>query len=177
MIVFPTLYTERLEMTAPAQGDLHPLHDLLTEGDTARFLANLDGLRGQFDRLCRNAGSWVLYGYGIFMLRRPDEDGLIGTCGIFHSWRGLGADFDDSPEAGWIIGAPHVGQGLAGEAMRAALAWFEHTHGERRIVCMISCGNVPSLRLAAKLGFRRMREAQLPAGDSVILFERPPGGA
>ena len=125
-----------------------------------------------FERFCRNAGSWLLYGYGSFMLRERGGGELLGNAGVFHSFRGLGEDFDDAPEAGWILRADRVGQGLAREAMTAAFAWFEREHGRQRVVCMISPGNAPSLALAAKLGFAPMRDAQLPDGGAVRLLER-----
>src|SRR3990167_2328878 len=109
------------------------------------------------------------------MLRLRGKDAVIGNCGVFHTFRGLGDDFDDNPEAGWIVAAGHVGQGLASEAMQAVLEWFEREHGPRRIVCMISLGNEPSLKLAAKLGFTALRETELPDGDTVQLLERAPG--
>jgi RimJ/RimL family protein N-acetyltransferase len=102
---------------------------------------------------------------------------LIGNCGIFHTFRGLGDDFDDHPEAGWIVAAEHVGQGLGNEAMQAVLAWFDREHGQKRVVCMIAVGNEPSLKLAARLGFAPLRQAELPDGDIVELLERLPANA
>jgi RimJ/RimL family protein N-acetyltransferase len=58
--------------------------------------------------------------------------------------------------------------------MQAVLDWFDREHGPRRIVCMIAVGNEPSLRLAARLGFAAMRQAELPDGDVVQLLERLP---
>ena len=57
--------------------------------------------------------------------------------------------------------------------MTAALDWFDRAHGPRRVVCMVTLDNAPSLRLADKLGFAPLREAALPDGDIVRLFERP----
>ena len=45
----------------------------------------------------------------------------------------------------------------------------------RRIVAMIAPGNGPSQQLAARLGFTPMRDATLPDGEAVRLFERRPG--
>jgi RimJ/RimL family protein N-acetyltransferase len=67
-----------------------------------------------------------------------------------------------------------VGKGIGLEAMEATLAWFDREHGPRRVVCMISLGNAPSVRLAEKLGFTPLREGTLPTGETVDLFERPP---
>ena len=168
----PLLVTERLELWLPARDDLWAMHAIVTDPATRRFLGPSERPADHFERFSRNAGSWLLYGYGSFMLRERGSGELVGNAGVFHSYRGLGPDFDDSPEAGWILRADHVGQGLAREAMSAALAWFERKHGRQRIVCMITSENAPSIRLAERLGFAAMRDAELPDGDAVLLFER-----
>jgi len=170
----PRLVTKRLEMTLPVAEDLAGIGAIVTHPETRRFLGPLSDPADQFQRFTRNAGSWLLYGYGVFMVRLRESGELVGNCGIFHSWRGLGADFDDQPEAGWIIRHDQVGKGIGLEAMEATLAWFDREHGPRRVVCMISLGNAPSVRLAEKLGFTPLREGTLPTGETVDLFERPP---
>jgi len=171
----PFLTTERLELWQPRASDLKAMHAVVTHLSTGRFLGPRAPLHEHATRFTRGAGSWFLYGYGPLMLRLRGTDAVIGNCGVFHTFRGLGDDFDDNPEAGWIVAAEHVGQGLAGEAMRAVLGWFGRELGPRRMVCMISPENSPSVRLAEKLGFTPLREAVLPDGDPVRLFERLPG--
>jgi len=168
----PFLTTERLELRQPRPGDLHAMHAIVTHPATGRFLGPNALLHEHATRFTRGAGSWFLYGYGPLMVRLRGGDELIGNCGVFHTFRGLGQDFDDNPEAGWIIAAEHIGQGLAHEAMQAVLRWFDREHGSRRIVCMISPENGPSLGLAAKLRFAALREATLPEGETVRLLER-----
>jgi RimJ/RimL family protein N-acetyltransferase len=170
----PFLTTERLELWHPRAADLKAMHAIVTHPTTGRFLGSSASLHEHATRFTRGAGSWLLYGYGPLMLRLRGTPDLIGNCGVFHTFRGLGDDFDDNPEAGWIVAAEHAGQGLASEAMRAVLEWFEREHGPRRIVCMIAVGNEPSLKLAARLGFTPLREATLPGEDRVQLLERLP---
>ena len=55
-----------------------------------------------------------------------------------------------------------------------AAYWFDEAHGPRRIVCMTALENEPSIRLAARLGFTPLREADLADGEVVKLFERLP---
>jgi RimJ/RimL family protein N-acetyltransferase len=172
----PLLVTERLELWIPSRRDIGPMMAIVENPDTARYLGRESTTAEHFARFSRNAGSWLLYGYGSFMLRERTGGELVGNAGVFHSLRGLGADFDDSPEAGWILRADRVGQGLAGEAMAAALDWFDRVHGPRRIVCMITPGNARSIALAQRLGFAPMREAVLPTGDVVRLFARAAAG-
>jgi len=177
VIELPHLLTERLDLRVPTAADIAPMHAIVSHEETGRFLGRAISASAHFERTARNAGSWLLYGYGGFMVRLRGQEELIGNCGIFHTWRGLGEDFDDNPEAGWILSHAHGGKGLASEAMHAVLEWFEAAHGPRRIVCMIALGNAASLKLAGKLGFVPMREAELPDGDRVVLLSRPPGGS
>jgi RimJ/RimL family protein N-acetyltransferase len=170
----PLLVTERLELWLPRPDDLRPMHAIVTDPVTRRYLGPTEELHGHAIRFMRGAGSWFLYGYGFVTLRLRSSETVIGNAGVFHSFRGLGDDFDDQPEAGWIIGAEHVGKGLGREAMEAVLAWFDATHGPRRIVCLITRGNDASFSLAARVGFVAFRETVLGEDDPVVLLERVP---
>jgi RimJ/RimL family protein N-acetyltransferase len=168
----PVLATERLELWLPAREDMAAMFAIVADPRTSRFLGAAASKAEHFVRFSRNAGSWLLYGYGSFIVRRRGKAEVIGNCGVFHSWRGLGEDFDNFPEAGWILRHDCTGQGLAAEAMNGALAWFAEEHGPQRMVCMVATGNNASLRLAERLGFAPLRSAQLPDGDKVQLLAR-----
>ena len=170
----PRLVTARLELSLPVPADREAMAGIVSHEETGRYLGHAFEPVDHFMRFMRNAGSWQLYGYGAFMIRLRDSGELIGNGGVFHSWRGLGDDFDDSPEAGWILRHDQVGRGLGHEAMSAVLDWFDEAHGPRRIVCMTALENEPSIRLAARLGFTPLREADLADGEVVKLFERLP---
>ncbi|MCB2066417.1 MAG: GNAT family N-acetyltransferase [Erythrobacter sp.] len=171
----PLLETERLELWLPQASDLDGLVALLDDESMTRFLGPARASHAsQFERLCRNAGTWALHGYGTCALRLKGGDGtIVGTCGVFHSWRGFGNGMDDVPEAGWIVGHRHWGKGIAGEAMTAMLDWFDREHGRQRIACMITEGNVASERLAARLGFVAYDRHQPDEGEPLVLYERP----
>ncbi len=169
------LETGRMILSQPARADMVPAYAIVSDPVTARYLGGVPQLHDHFMRFSRGAGSWLLYGYGTFVVRLKDDPAPIGTCGIFHSWRGLGDDFDDMPEAGWIFDRRHVGMGLGREAMDAVMAWYEGAFGPRRIVAMIDPENKPSLRLAASLGFAPFRNACLPGSDEqMVLLEKLP---
>ncbi len=169
----PVLTTERLELWRPVASDIRGMHALTGDAETRRYLGQTEqSAADTFERLLRNAGSWALYGYGIFIVRRPGEAQIIGGCGIFHSWRGFGMGMDDVPEAGWIIHRDHWGEGLAGEVMRAVLAWFDAVHGVRRVVCMIEQGHTVSDRLARTLGFADYALREPEDEPALVLYER-----
>ena len=167
------LTTSRLELWQPQPGDHAGLNAINTDPRTLPFLGTWSPSPADtFARLCRNAGSWALYGYGVFIVRRRGSPQIIGNCGVFRSWRGFAHGLDDVPEAGWIIHPDHWGQGYAGEAMRAALPWFDAVHGSQRVACMIEEGHAVSERLALQLGFVEYARHQQPGDRPVVLYER-----
>lgn len=169
------LETGRMILSRPTQADIAPVFAITSDPVTARYLGGVPQMHEHFMRFSRGAGSWLLYGYGNFVVRLRDDPAPIGICGIFHSWRGLGDDFDDMPEAGWIFDRAHVGMGLGREAMDAVMAWYAAKFGPRRIVAMIDPDNQPSLRLAAALGFSVFRHGCLPGSDEqMTLLEKLP---
>lgn len=176
----PALRTERLELWHPAAGDLPAILAVVAPEPVRRFLgARPTSEADEAARLLRNAGSWALYGYGTFIMRFRGEAEVVGICGVFHSWRGFGKGLDNVPEAGWILGQSAWGKGLAGEAMRAVLEWFDWTHDAPRIACMIEEGHHASLRLADALGFEAYALHEGEGGARpLVLLERltPPRG-
>lgn len=169
----PVLVTDRLELWRPQVGDHVGLLALVEPEAVRRFLGPAEATPADtFARLLRNAGSWALYGYGVFVVREQGRNEVVGSCGVFHSWRGFGSGMDDVPEAGWILGEQTWGKGYASEAMQAALAWFDATHGDRRIACMIEDGHDASAAVAAKLGFVEYGRHQPDKGRALVLYER-----
>ncbi len=171
----PLLTTERLELWQPQTGDLADLFELTRAEETRRFLGSFVPTEmDAFARLARNAGSWTLWGYGTFMVRLRGQHRIVANCGVFRSHRGFGADqgLDNVPEAGWIIHHDLWGQGIAHEAMTAALSWFDQTHGRQRIACMIEQGHTASDALAGKLGFVRYGTHQPEGGAPLVLYQR-----
>ena len=173
----PVLTTARLELWRPRANDLADLFDLTLAEETRRFLGQFVPTEmDSFARLLRNAGSWSLWGYGTFMVRLKGAEKIVANCGVFRSHRGFGAGqgLDNVPEAGWVIHRDYWGQGLAREAMEAALAWFDAQHGPQRIACMIEEGHRASDRLARHFGFVRYARQESETGPPLILYERLP---
>lgn len=169
----PFLVTPRLELWQPVAGDMLAMYEVVSNPQTARFLGGPITLTDHHARFMRNAGSWLLYGYGGLMLRERGQSTVIGNIGVFHSRRGIDPRFDDMPEAGWIVGADHVGKGYGEEAMRAVLDWFDARHGPRPIFAIVDADNAPSIRLGRRLGFEPRGTGTMPEGPDVNLYERP----
>ena len=160
----------------PRADDLPALYALTESAEMREFLGPTPPSHADsFARLLRNAGCWSLYGYGTFMVEHRPSGALAANCGLFHSWRGHGPDFDDQIEAGWIIARPFWGQGLASRVMGAVHDWFDAAHGPRRTVCMIEQGHGASDRVARRLGYAPYRTVAAPdGGRPLLLYERIP---
>ena len=173
-MVEPVIETARLRLRRHRADDLDERAAIGADPEVVRFLGGQPQSREEsWIRLQRYAGHWALLGWGLFAVEDRRSGRLIGEAGLGRFERGMGPGFDEAPEAAWILATEATGQGLAQEAMTAALAWHEARFGTTRAVCLIGTENERSLRLAARLGFRSFRTAYYRQ-QPVMLLERLP---
>jgi RimJ/RimL family protein N-acetyltransferase len=121
-------------------------------------------------RLLRYRGLWPLLGYGYWAVEEKASGRFIGDVGFADFHRMIEPPIRGIPEMGWVL-APEVhGKGYASEATKAALQWLD-AQRPGRSVCIVDPGNAPSLRIAAKNGFREYART-IFLGDEAILLER-----
>jgi RimJ/RimL family protein N-acetyltransferase len=121
-------------------------------------------------RLLRDIGHWSALGRGNWAIRIKDTGAYVGSVGVLDFRREITPRLD-APELGWGVGGAFQGQGLAGEALAAALTWADTVLKAPRTVCMIGPGNLASLRLAARTGYVRYAEG-VYHGETAYLLER-----
>lgn len=126
-------------------------------------------------RLLRYAGQWALDGWGFFAVRARADGAYLGEVGFLNAYRDIAPRADDMAEMGWVMGPGGRGNGMALEAVEAALAWADVHIARSTVHCMIAPDNAPSLMLAARVGFKPAHMAQTARGPVQIL-ERPRGG-
>lgn len=165
--------TERLRLRPHVLDDFDQFHALTADEGMRRFLSGEPSRENSYRRLLANQGCWSWLGYGTFAIEERETGDYVGNCGVFRMARDL-PGFDEHPEAGWIVAASRWGRGYAGEAMRAAQAWFDDRFGPVTTVCMIVPGNAASERLAGRLGYRPLRRDH-HMGVEVQLYMREPG--
>lgn len=168
-----TIETGRLRLRPWQIDDFDRLHALTASEEMHRYLGGAASIEDDYRRLLAAIGGWTTFGFDRFTIRERDGDAFVGTCGLFRLNRGLGDGFDGHPEAGWIVASDRWGRGYAGEAMQAAIDWFDAAHGKCRTVCMIAAENTASAKIAAKLGYRHLRIAE-HKGEPVNLYARDP---
>ena len=165
------LRTERLTLTPMAVDDYADLKAVWAD---PAFVKHITGtpMKGEevWLRLLRDIGHWQVLGRGNWCVRRTDDGTYVGGVGVLDFRRDLTPPFD-APELGWGISPRFQGQGMAFEAVSAALAWCDETLNASRTVCMISPGNTPSMKLAERLGFVRYADGDYK-GETITLLER-----
>ena len=176
MAEIPTLETERLILRPHRLEDFEACVAQYSDPAIVRFLGGTPFTREQsWIRFIRYAGLWHHVGFGYLAVEEKATGRFAGECGFLDLHRDLTPSLDGTMEAGWALGVPFQGRGLAEEALRACLGWARE-HGPReRVTCIIDPENARSLRLAAKLSFREFARSKLN-GHPVIMFERPPRG-
>lgn len=165
------LRTERLTLTPMAVSDFADLKALWADPAFSQhiFPKPLTGEEVWF-RLLRDIGHWEAVGYGNWAVRLNDDGAYVGSVGVLDFRRDLTPAFD-APELGWGVAPRFQSQGMAFEAVSAALAWCDEALNAPRTVCMISPGNTPSMKLAERLGFVRYADGDYK-GERITLLER-----
>jgi len=177
MPLIPTLTTDRLILRPYRPDDFEAYARIWAEPEVTRFIGGRPLTReAAWVRFLRQIGLWHHLGFGFFAIEERASGALVGEAGFHDMKRTLTPSIEGTMEAGWALRAAAQGQGLAEEAMRAALAWGD-VHGRgTRFTCMIEPDHVASLHVAGKLGFTRFAEG-VYGGRPMVLLERPRGGA
>lgn len=166
-----TIVTERLILRAHRAADIDAYTPLWAPPpDGVSFTPILDA-EGAWARLLRLVGHRRVFGFAPFLVEEKATGRIVGEVGFARFHRGIGAHFDEAPEAMWIIAGEARGKGYGGEAMAAAVAWFDGRFPAARGVCMIDPANTVSLGLAGRLGFRPFGRTTRQ-GLELVLFER-----
>ena len=149
------LDTPRLELRPLSFDDLDDLASMLGDEEGLLHWGTPLSRQESSSWIERNLRRYEEYGFGrcAVVLRSTAE--MVGDCGLIRTV----VEGQPEIELGWIVRRTHRGKGIATEA---AAAWRDYAFdslGVERIVSMVSEKNVPSRRVAEKLGMMVEREA------------------
>jgi RimJ/RimL family protein N-acetyltransferase len=168
----PALETERLILRAHALEDF-PAYAAM-RGDPLVMRYFREGVLAEeaaWAKFTAMAGHWHFHGYGTWALCEKSSGRLVGSIGYADKKRPAAHPASGAPEMGWMLAAGKHGQGLASEALRAALDWGRTHFGAARIVCVIDNDNAASIRLAERHGFEKFAETTR-TGLPRLVFQR-----
>jgi RimJ/RimL family protein N-acetyltransferase len=155
------------------EDDFEPWVRVCSDDEVMRILGEQGALNpGQaWDNLMKLAGHWSLKGFGHWALEDRATGALVGRAGLLRP-----PDWPDL-EVGWMVERARWGQGLAGEAARAAVAWAERELGARHVISLILEDNQRSRRVAEKLGESIEGRVQLRGHELLVYGTDLPVGA
>jgi RimJ/RimL family protein N-acetyltransferase len=168
----PVLDTGRLILRGMVKSDFPAFAAVWQEPEVMRFIGKQPrSLAESWGVFLKISGSWATEGFGQWAITRKSDGAFLGQCGFFTAMRGVGADFDEAPECGWVLTTSAQGQGYGTEAVTTAHDWFDAQPFGGHSVAMIEVGHVASFRVAERLGYLPLREVE-DIGDRVMLMVR-----
>ena len=168
----PTLVTERLILRALAESDLDAYAEMMADPDVTRFLGDGKPLArpDAWRQLAFFLGHWELRGFGIWAVEHRTSGTFIGRIGCYEpeGWPGF--------EIGYALARPFWGQGYATEGVTTSLTYARETLRRDRIISLIRPANVPSIRVAERLGAALEGETEF-FGQPARIYVYPRGAA
>jgi RimJ/RimL family protein N-acetyltransferase len=170
----PRLETDRLVLREFRLEDFERSYEITADAAVHRHLGGAPSRTVKWEKFLRSPTWWAWLGYGMWLAEERATGRVVGEIGFGEFERDIDPRLPDLPEMGWIFAAETHGRGLAGEALRAALAWGDAELG-CGFQCIVAEANAPSLRLADRHGFVEVRRAPFNgrADDPVVVLERP----
>ena len=155
--------TTRLRFREMVPGDLDDVTAVLSAPDPVRVDRRVR-TRADAERwIAWNQRNYAEHGFGLWVLETHDG-AFVGDCGLTVQ----DVEGEDHVEVGWHV-MPHLrGQGLATEA-GAAVRDHARDLGVEHLVALVRPANVPSVRVAAKIGLLLERHAWVHGGDALVL--------
>jgi RimJ/RimL family protein N-acetyltransferase len=172
MVDIPTIETARLRLRPYRLEDFEAYAAMWADPKVYRFIGGERFTREQsWARFLRQIGLWHHLGFGFFALEHKATGAFAGECGFHDLRRDIVPSLEGTMETGWALTAPMQGQGLAEEAVRAAIGWAAANGKGGRLTAIIDPEHAASLHVAAKLGFREFARSSYH-GRPVVVLER-----
>ena len=145
--------TARLILRGWRDADVEPFHAMGNDPDVMRYLgpamtmADAESARDRMNALVDS------HGYCFWAVERKADSAFIGFCGIKPG--PPDTPIADDIEIGWRLRRDAWGQGYAGEAAAATIAWAWANTGAPAVAAITVLDNVKSWGLMERLGMRR----------------------
>jgi len=148
--------TERLLLRVPRPEDFERYAELLGDANAARYIGGHLPRAAAWRRFLQVPGAWVVQGFAMFSVVEKTTGRWVGQTG---PWK---PDGWPGNEVGWSFHPDAWGRGYATEAATAAIDWAFDNLGWDRMIHCIDPANVPSQKLAERLGSRNLGPVTLP---------------
>ena len=153
----PTLETDRLVLRPPALEDLDRWAEMMAEEKSARFIGGVQPRPVVWRAMMSMAGAWALTGVSMFSVVEKATGRWVGRVG---PWQPLGWP---GTEVGWALHPDAWGKGYAVESAAATMDYAFDVLGWTDVIHCIDPANVPSKKVAERLGSAYRGPGRMPA--------------
>lgn len=155
------LETERLRLRPMNMADVDDLLLIFSDLETMRYYPGTKDRAAAEGWISWNLGSYEKHGFGLWIASLKKTDEFAGQCGLVYQ------EVEGRPETeiGYLFLRRLWGQGLATEAAQACRDYGLSVLGRHRLVSLINPNNMPSRRVAEKVGMTLEKE--------IFKWERP----
>ena len=168
--IVPCIETERLFLRGHRPEDLDACAALWGDPEVTRYIGGKPSSREEvWSRILRYAGHWFWLGFGFWAVQEKATGQFIGEIGFADFKRSIEPSIDGLPEIGWVLTPSMQGRGYATEAVREVTMWGDARFASGTTVCLIHPDNEPSLRVAAKSGYRELKRTTYKELPTIIL--------
>ncbi|HEX6183380.1 MAG TPA: GNAT family N-acetyltransferase [Pyrinomonadaceae bacterium] len=158
------LRTERLVLRMLREEDLDEYAAMTADPEVTRYLGDGSTLSraDAWRQMAMILGHWQLRGYGMWAAEEEATGRLVGRIGFFNpeGWPGF--------ELGWTLAREFWGRGYATEGARRALEYGFTELGREHVISLIRPANLPSIRVAERLGERLERSVELHGNTALV---------
>lgn len=138
---------------------------MMADAEIARFIGGVMEPPVVWRSLCALAGAWTIRGFSMFSVIEKASGTWVGRLGPWQpeGWPGTEIAYG-------LTRAAH-GKGYAMEGVTASIDYAVDILGWTEIIHCIDPLNTASIRVAKRLGARKLREAQAPAPYAHISWD------
>jgi RimJ/RimL family protein N-acetyltransferase len=170
-IAIPEIETERLRLRGHQVTEFDDYAAIWGDPVVTRYIGGRPFTREEcWARLLRHIGHWAVLGHGYWAIEEKVSARLIGELGFAQFKRDIDPMIE-FPELGWVLAPAAHGKGYATEAVSAAVAWGDRHFDGGTTACIIDPANRASLGVAAKCGYRELRQVTYK-GHAITMFTR-----
>lgn len=162
----PVIQTERLTLRPIALEDFPRWAEMMADPEAARFLGGAQPAATAWRGFMTMAGAWSLTGVSMFSVIERNSGLWLGRIGPWrpHDWPGT--------EVGWGLHPAAQGKGYGVEAATAAIDYAFDVLGWTEVIHCIDPDNLPSIRLAERVGSYNQGPTRLPPPFDQLAIDR-----
>ncbi|MFB4165746.1 GNAT family N-acetyltransferase [Alteribacillus sp. JSM 102045] len=151
------LETQRLYLKKFTEEDMTPLHDIFSDSETMKYYSAPFSKQQTQNWIKRNQVRYQKDGYGLWAVCLKDSNECIGDCGLVKQ----NMDGGKEVEIGYHINKKYWSKGFASEAAKACKDYGFDLLNVNKLISIIDPKNIPSIKVAEKIGFTKEKEAFL----------------